>query len=228
MKIIFKILFLSFLSFLFISCGGSSSSSNLNSYKITIKNLTTKQDFSPITVIIQKTSNSYEPFVLGQSASPGLEMLAEAGDGSELIKEAREANVLFTNIYTNGVKVGKPEVFSFAVDEDESLKLSLFSMLTKTNDAFIAIKDIKLYGLTYKKLYLNVYDAGTEENTETSATIPHSDLGGEIAGFNASRINDIDKVTLHRGILASELSTSDLMIEDKWQNPAAVIIIEKI
>jgi len=100
-------------------------------------------------------------------------------------------------------------------------------MLVNTNDGFAGISQYDVSSLHVSdsvKLYLNVYDAGTEENSETSLSV--AGLGGE--GFNMSRETQ-DLVSLHSGVISQDdgLSSSGLSAMHKFNNPAAMLIITR-
>ena len=142
-----------------------------------------------------------------------------------LLDEAESANVLYTNKFDGSTLPGQSSSLSFTVD-NETLKLSFVSMPVKTNDGFVGLNNIDLNFVGSKSYNLNVYDAGTEANDELSSTVPG--LGGE--GFNATRDDISDIVTIHQGLVTKDdgLSTSGLSFTDKWDNPAAVLTIERI
>ena len=194
-------------------------------YKLTFTNLTASQPFAPTALIIQNSGTSFEAYNIGSSASVGLENLAEGGDPTTLINEAKSANVLYTNTLANIQSPGTSKTITITVDRGD-LNLTILAMPVKTNDAFVGAKNIDLNFTGTKTFNLNVYDGGTEANTETTATVPG--LGGQ--GFNATRDDVRDAVSLHTGVVTSDdgLSTSNLTSVDKFDNPAGRLIIERI
>lgn len=207
----------------FTGCG--TSESKTVTYKLTFKNITASQPFAPAAVIVQNENTSFEAYTTGQAASVGLENLAEGGNPSILIDEAKAANVLYTNTLAGLQAPGSSKTISLTVDKG-NLNLSLASMPVKTNDAFVGAKNISLDFTGTKTFNLNVYDAGTEANTETAASVPG--LGGE--GFNASRDDSLNQVSLHQGLVTADdgLATSGLSFSDKFDNPAATLTIERV
>jgi len=180
-------------------------------YSVELTNITAGQAMSPVLV----TSNTI--FTVGKKASLGLEKLAEGGDNSTLL----DAN----GISGSGLlKPGKSETITFT---STSTKISLASMLVYTNDAFVGLNEVDIAFLNVgdsTNLYGLVYDAGTEENTETNTTVP--DLGGE--GINSAR-ESRDTVTLHSGVLSNEdgLSTSGLSAQFKFASQALYVNITR-
>jgi len=70
------------------------------------------------------------------------------------------------------------------------------------------------------------YDAGTEANSETSATVPGPAGGG--TGFNVVR-DDVDRVSLHSGVVSNQdgLPTSALSDLQRFDNPTARIVVTR-
>lgn len=213
------------LSSLFLFTGCPDSSDSTRTYKVSLKNLTFAQALAPAGIIVQNDSTNFKAFEIGATASVGLETLAEGGNPQVLLDEAETANVLYTNALSGLTTPGSTNEITFTVD-NEDLKLSIASMLVKTNDAFVGAKDIDLNFTGTKTFNLNVYDSGTELNDELASTLPG--LGGE--GFNSNRNDSNDFVTLHTGVVTADdgLSTSGLSFSDRWDNPAAVLTIERV
>lgn len=183
-----------------------------SAYSVKVVNLTAAQPMSPIIV------SSISLFSIGESASVGLEKLAEGGDNSDLVNENS----------VSGTKLIAPSQSDEVIIETKATQLSLASMLVRTNDAFIGLDSYDVSSLAVDgtlEVELAVYDAGTEENTETNASIPG--LGGE--GFNSAR-ESVDQVSSHSGIISKDdgLVTSDLNAIDKFNNPAAKVVITRI
>jgi len=214
--------------FLFVGCGSSDSNDDdkkTRQYKVSLKNITSAQPFAPAAIIVENSSTDFNAYKIGQVSSLGLETLAESGNPQVLLDEANTEEVLYTNSFDGLTTPGSTGEIVFTVD-NENLKLSILSMLVKTNDAFVAANDIDLNFTGTKTFNLNVYDAGTEANDELATTVPG--LTGE--GFNAQRNDTNNFVTLHSGLVTVDdgLSSSALSFSDRWDNPAAVLTIERI
>ena len=181
-------------------------------YSIKVTNLTAAQPMSPVVV------SSASIFSVGESVSIGLEKLAEGGDNSDLVNENS----------VSGTKLIKPSQNDEVVIETKVQKLSLASMLVKTNDAFVGLDSYNLSSLAIDSVVevtLLVYDAGTEENSESNSSVPG--LGGE--GFNSAR-ESINQVSIHSGIISKDegFVSSNLSAMDKFNNPAARVTITRI
>lgn len=196
----------------FSACGSDDSNNDTTStYSVQVKNLTAGQPMSPVLLTISSL------FSVGESASLGLEKLAEGGDNSELLD----------SYGVSGVGLLTPGLSEILTIETSKKSLSLATMLVKTNDAFAGmnaydISDLAVGGSSV--VYLNVYDAGTEANTETNTTV----AAFGVEGFNATR-NDSDRVSIHAGVISKDdgLATSALTAMEKFNNPAVVVTITR-
>jgi hypothetical protein len=103
------------------------------------------------------------------------------------------------------------------------------TMLVNTNDAFSGLTgiDISTMAVDDKKSWrLNVYDAGTELNSEAMGTVPGPADGG--TGFDAS-CDDVDFVGYHSGVVSQDdgLSSSVLTQAHRFDNPAVKLTITR-
>ena len=203
----------------FTACGSDSDEGGMDSmenptiysYSIQVTNLTAAQPMSPVLV----TTNSI--FSVGESASEGLEKLAEGGDNSALLDMY---GVSGAGLLTPGAS----ETINITTQKES---LSLATMLVKTNDGFAGVDSYNLSELSVessKTLYLPVYDAGTEVNSETNTTVPG--LMGE--GYNVTR-ESANIVRVHSGVISYEdgLASSHLSAQDKFNNPALAVTITR-
>jgi predicted small lipoprotein YifL len=204
-------------------------------YSVTITNLTAGQILSPVGYVIHK--NGYEAFSLGMPASLGLEKLAESGDPADFIAEAnKSANMFNCGKGAAVILAGKNETVTVTADVPESawgeVSLTLMTMPVNTNDALTGLNAMNISALTVGQsmtIDTITYDAGTEKNTETAATVPGPAGMGE--GFNAVRNDDVgDKVTGHAGVVTKDdgLTTSVLTNVNRWDNPIARITITRV
>ena len=199
---------------IFSGCGSdglSTTTADAFTYSVNVTNLTAGQPMSPVLI----TSSSI--YHVGESASAGLEKLAEGGDNSELLSTD---SVSGTGLLT-------PSSSEILTINTQKQTLSIATMLVKTNDAFAGIESYDVASLKVAQsttLFLNVYDAGTETNDETNTTVPG--LGGE--GYNAER-ETANIVTLHSGIISKidGLATSNLNSLEKFNNPALKVVITR-
>ena len=221
------------------ACGGSSSSNDdvvadieakTASYDITVTNLTSNQPLSPL--LAQLHSSDYRAWSIGQSASEGLELLAEGGDNSALLN-AQTSYVYSAVSGTGAIAPGTGSMLSIEAginsEMSSDLQLTLVSMLVNTNDAFVGKTGIDLSSLVVGeavKHYLPIYDAGTEGNSELQGTIPGPADEGE--GFNMAR-DDVDYVARHPGVVGVEHGYSESVLNSShsFDSPAAVLTITR-
>ena len=200
--------------------------SSLREYQVDLTNLTHNQAIAPVGVILHGAG--FQPFVLGAAASEGLEQLAEGGDNTMFLGDAAaDSAVLDTAAGAAVIAPGGHERFAVG-DSSDSPHLSLAGMLVNTNDGFAALNSINLSSLTNGSsltLYANVYDSGTEGNSEAASDLPGQ--GGE--GFNTAR-DDHDFVAVHPGVIGHDdgLTTSALDQSHRFDNPALRIVVTRV
>lgn len=213
-------------------CPNSNSDSHnepvIKTYTITVSNLTNNQPLSPITAIVH--SNNYNLYTIGNPASASLEKLAESGDNSEYLAIKDNNDNVYDAVSGSGIIApGNSESVSIT-SPNELAYLSIASMLVNTNDAFIAERSQKISTLVKGDsitLMLNVFDSGTEANSETATTIPGPAGGGE--GFNEQRNDTNNQITVHAGVVTATdgLTTSTLNATHRFTNPAAKLTITR-
>jgi len=203
-------------------------------YQVEVHNLTAGQPLTPLAAILHKPG--YAPWMLGASASVGLETIAESGDGTTLISEAESnMNYIISMTSSNGPFLpGSSESITLTSESSDDLHLSLVTMLANTNDAFTGISNLNLEDLEEGEkvsVYLKAYDAGTEKNTESMGTLPGPVDNGE--GFNSTRdefASGEDYVSVHRGAVTvdDDLSSSVLNETHRWNGPVAKLVVTRL
>jgi len=199
-------------------------------YRVTVTNLTNGQPLTPLAVVIHESG--YDSWKLGAPASPGLEVLAESGNPADFLAESMANNKVIDSAASNNGPFGPgaQESVNMTVTYSAGMQLSIAAMLANTNDAFTGVKNWTIGGLAVGEsatILAMVYDAGTEKNTETSATMPGPAAGGE--GFNSTRDDIIDVITIHSGVVSTDdgLTGSALNESHRWQNKAAKIVVQR-
>ena len=202
---------------------------SMATFEVAVTNATNGQPLTPVAVIAH--TSGYHPWMLGSAASTGLEMLAEGGDVTQFIADAdADANVEATATSASGAfGPGATETVMIEVEPDNSLQISVAAMLANTNDAFTGVANVSVGDLMMGdsiSMMAHVYDAGTEGNSETMATMPGPAAGGE--GFNVAR-DDTDFVSIHAGVVTVDdgLATSALDENHRWLGSAAKITITR-
>lgn len=196
----------------------------MRTFTVEVKNLTEGQPFSPIAVIATDDEALWQ---VGESASVALEMLAESGDNSQLLALPE---VISSVSGSAPVLPGMSDTVTLEMEASDTASLTVAGMLGNTNDAFTGFTGWALSHLESGESMIFhpfIYDAGTEENTESAATVPGPAAGGE--GFNAER-ESINKVTMHSGVVSMDdgLSSSALTQVNRFDNPAVEIIVTRM
>ena len=192
-------------------------------YDVSVTNLTHAQPMSPVAVVLHNEGQLWQ---LGSSASVALENLAESGDNSAVLAEPM---VLASSSGAGVIMPGTSETIAVSIEDTAPMMLSVATMLVNTNDAFTGINAMDVSSMAVDEsisLTTRSYDAGTEKNSETMATIPGPAGGGE--GFNAAR-DDVDFVAMHAGVVSVDdgLMLSVLTQAHRFDNPTLSITITR-
>lgn len=205
-------------------------------FEVTVTNLTNAQPLSPVAVMFHQSG--FNSFIDGETASPALELLAEGGNNADVLSEVQAAAEHIASGSTEGPV--PPQAISPAVtltvpaDSLTDMRLSIISMLVRTNDAFTGANGADISNMSVgdtRTMTGPTWDSGTEANTETAVTIPGPGFGGE--GFNAARDDILDVVRFHGGVVTNEstdfgLATSDLEEVHRFLNPTSRIVVTRI
>lgn len=187
-------------------------------YEITFTNITHGVILTPPIFAMSRTPINV--FEAGEPASLSLEKLAEGGMTDDLRTEW-ESGVIQDLIQTSQPLLPGQSI-TVELQGSRLSRLSLASMLLPTNDGFVAMNGERVWKLGGRAtFFLNAYDAGTELNDETCASIPGPICGGE--GFNA--VGGEGFVVPHAGIHGEgELSRRAY----NWGDPVAKVTVRPI
>ncbi len=225
--------------FLFISLLGYSQSTEI--YNITFTSVWNAGDHGTLpsgahwSDLVGATHNTANEFLMmGGTATPGVENVAETGSSSTFESEVNaviglsRADQWLRKSVSSG-PLGSAALSNITVHKDFSL-LTLASMIAPSPDWIIAINSIDLRdGGTWKSsitIDLFPYDAGTEEgttySTSNSTTSPQETITSlvNVAPFNNQKIGTIT-------ITRANLSTNDLSFTKNikiYPNPSNGII----
>lgn len=215
-------------------------------YTVQITNLTHAQPFAPAAVILHESG--FYSFMDGQPASMGIEVMAEGGDPSMVIDEAMNSTDFLDAQNSGGIlpPSSMGDVMTLVVPEldADDLRLTITTMLVNTNDAFTGLNAANVSDMAVgdSKTFMTVtWDAGTEANTETAATMPGPAAGaagggGAAAGYDPTRDDLADAVRLHTGVTTSAnatdpsregLATSVLGEAHRFDNPTSRVVITR-
>ncbi|MEM6985134.1 MAG: spondin domain-containing protein [Pseudomonadota bacterium] len=205
-------------------------------FDVSVTNLTFAQPFSPVAVMLHRSG--FNSFVDGQSASTEIERLAEGGDNSSLLATAQATPAHIASVSTAGPVPPQSRSATLTLDvpvaDLSDLRLSVVSMLVHTNDGITGTNAFDLSNMSVgdsRSISGPTWDSGTEANTETGATLPGPDFGGE--GFNPVRDDLIDSVRIHAGVVTSASATfglpsSNLVERHRFLNPTSRIVVTRV
>lgn len=219
----FKVLTMICAAFLMVACSDDKHVAKVG-YEVEIVNLTHNQPFSPLALRMHDAS--YSAWVIGESASLGIEYIAESGDNTAFLGTASSKK---SASGTGIIAPGETAVIDLT-SKVTDLYLTAVTMLVNTNDGFAGITGLNLSHLQVgdeTMVYLPVYDSGTEANTELAGTIPGPADGGE--GFDAVR-DDVGYVAMHPGVVGVDDGYTDSVLDGthKFDGPVAKLKITRI
>lgn len=140
-------------------------------FRVTIRNLGRAE----LTSVVYAVHNrSARLFRLGKKASPGLSVLAEDGATSRLLAEARGKRGVGSANVGPRISPRRSASFEFTTTR-RHLRLSWATMQVCSNDTFAGQSAIRLPArkvAARKVLRVRALDAGTEQNTESTAHVP--------------------------------------------------------
>ncbi len=187
--------------------------------EVTITNLTRGQTMTSF-FVARHDGNAAPLYVLGQAASDGLADMAEDGNASKLLAAwdpDENSSIGEARVAGGFIRPGQSATITFNVSDGKQL-LSLASMLVSTNDGFVGANGLDLS--SSQVVYLNVYDAGSEGNSESCDYVP-----GPPCGAHKARDTETAEgfVHVHAGIHGDGgLSQA----QHDWRNPAARLEIK--
>lgn len=201
-------------------------------YQVSVTNLTNNQPLSPAAIIAH--SSGYSIFTESEPSSVSVEVLAESGDNSEVLLDALIANQYLDHASTGLILPRSTSATIMLVvpsGSDSDLQLSVLSMLVNTNDAISGLNKVDISGMDVGDTisFAGItWDAGTEANSESAATIPGPASGGQGEGFNTER-ETLNRVRIHAGVVTADdgLTTSALNEAHRFDNPTSQISVSR-
>lgn len=193
-------------------------------FEITIENLTpltgdgSSQPLSP--PVIATHNASLRIFKLNHKASDELQQVAEDAVNDPLVQRLENSARVFNVVTGNDVILPGSSATYTIYASSYFVKLSFVSMLVNTNDGFTGIVNARLPKNGSVTYYTDVYDAGTEENTELIAHIP-----GPCCGNPLVRVPTQEKIQYHPGILG--IGDLDPAVYN-WTGKGAKITITRV
>ncbi len=189
-------------------------------YDITITNVTRGQIISPPIVISH--SKNFELFTLGASASAELAALAEDGVTEPLVDYLATLPSVLDHAVAPGPLMPGTSVTLRVLTRGGFRLISAAGMLVTTNDAFFAIRGMRVPRYGAEAVEAEAYDAGSEVNSESCEFIPGPPCGnGGIRNPEGAE----GYVHIHAGIHGN--GDLDPAMHD-WRNPVVEVSIRRI
>ncbi|MEL0605399.1 spondin domain-containing protein [Pseudoalteromonas undina] len=203
-----------------------------------LTNLTQGIHFTPVLITAHDAEGKL--FEVATEASTALQTMAEGGNIAELMAQASAAGSDMVANPAEGLLAPTASVSATLMTADTNEYLSLTAMLLPTNDGFVGLNSWKIptEAGTYT-VYLNAYDAGTEQNNELVVegsgapgtlgipAAPGGDAGTGGAGLTSTDSNV--NVHIHPGNLGDDdlnAGSSDLSnTVHRWLNPVAKLTV---
>jgi len=206
---------------LLLVAAGTASASE---FEVTVTNLTRGQQFTPILVDSHKAD--VRLFELGSPASPQLKTLAEEGNVAPLTALLLSNHDVLDVVNSGALGPGQSVTQRVGVYRGFD-NVSVAAMLIPTNDGFFSVNDAEgPNGQDSITIFSPAYDAGTERNDETCASIPGPNFvecggpgGGGAPGGGEGYVH------IHAGIHGIG---SFAPANRDWRNPVAKITIRRL
>lgn len=191
-------------------------------YEVTIRNGMHANTLAPILVATHKPGISF--YKVGDAPDDELAWLSEAGNAKPMAtKLLNDPRVSDAQISAAGVPAGKATTVIVKAAKGMT-NVSIGSMIGKSNDAFMGLRDMPLPKGNQTLLYTaDGYDAGAESNDETVATVPACGMGAAAAYSGTSTGEGF--VHVSNGIRGKDCLDANMQ---DWKNPVAFISIKKI
>jgi len=187
--------------------------------EVTITNLTRAQVISPPVVVVHR--KDFRVFAPGDESSEGLAALAENGVPDGLVAELEGEYAVKEVAVAGGPIMPGSSVTVRLGSRSARAQVSVLGMLVTTNDAFFAAQGLDLWWRS-TSTDAQVYDAGSEANTESCAHIPGPPCGNPFVSPDEEGEGFIHIHNGVHGVGDLEPQTSD------WRGPGARITIRRV
>ena len=188
------------------------------SLNLIVRNVTTGQPITPPIAVVHDSGVSLLP--QNPDSLDGLEELAEAGAQSALAASLAELDGVKGVFSLDPPPIPPGQEVTASITASPGDHVSVIAMLACTNDA-ITIGTLVVSESGQAMSSGRVYDAGTEDNTETSNTIPC--LGGDSAGVSGADSPDGEgRIAHHQGIVGGADLTKE---QHGWDNVAMQLFL---
>jgi hypothetical protein len=188
-------------------------------YEVTITNLTKGQVISPPVIAVHRSS--FRLFEPGGSPSEGLRALAEDGV-TDILAAELEANRGVGEVAVADGPIPPGESRTLIIRRGhQAREISAVGMLVSTNDGFFALSGQRL---PWRRVTRDaqVYDAGSEANTEACTDLPGPPCGSPFVTPDAEPEGFIH---IHNGVHG--VGDLEPALRD-WRGPAARVTIQRV
>ena len=194
-----------------------------STYEVKVTNLTPGQSLTPILAATHSAAMTI--FLAGTASSSQLKTLAEEGNVAPLTSLLNSMPAAVMQV-VSGAGLTTPGVTTTLsiMGGGTFDRLSIAAMLIPTNDTFVGVDTTLPADGALKVVYGFAYDAGTEVNDETCASIPgpsYVECGGP--GTGGAPGNGEGAVVIGSGVRG----IGDFGSDRDWKNPVARITIQK-
>ena len=187
-------------------------------FDITVRNVTAGQPLTPAVVVVHDGGADLLPENAEDLA--GLEDLAESGQPAPLAASLRVVTGVKDTLTFDPPPLPPGQEATVTISASPGDHVSVISMLACTNDAItIGTLIVPEAGSLPAMSSGRVYDAGTEENAETAATVPC--LGGE--GVSSGDAADGEGSITHHAGIGGEADLNDE--QHGWDGPAMQLFL---
>jgi len=202
-------------------------SDKMKKFAITVTNTHAFHVLTPIVVASHKPD--FALFKVGEPASEGLAYQAEFGDPSMLLAELSDNPKIFSST-TNGAVLLPGKSVTLEIMAPKRSWFSISSMLAGTNDAIVAVKNIKAprrshpHHAPIMSIMTHVYDAGSEADNEDCAYIPGPPCAPASGNLRAPE-NAEGFVSISNGVHGGvDLNPMD----SDWRESVAVVSVKRL
>lgn len=193
-------------------------------YEVKITNITHTSWFSP--ALLSSHRSDITLFTAGEPATPALSRLAQEGDNAPLAAMLRSTRGVLDVETADGPVMPGKTITLYIKARPGYDSISLVSMIVPSNDAFVAINNMRLPWKAGNYTAI-AYDAGGERNDELCASVPAGPSWEECSGPGGGAMvgGGEGYVFVHSGIHG--VGDFKPSLRD-WRNPVARISIKRV
>jgi len=216
----------SILAFAVPASASGSDDDEVETYLVTVENLTENQTLTP--AVVATHEKSFRLFKRNRPASNGIQQLAENGGVPVLVDElSNNEDVAEVAVTSGGPIAPGASASALITATSEANRFSVAAMLICTNDGFASVNGARVPGNGMSTRLGQAFDAGTEINTQNFDDLvpPCAGIDGVGTGTSNPDLAEDGKVRRHKGITeAGDLSPAT----HGWHGPVIKVTIERV